>query len=195
MAKNLRDRGYGNSMDGYQPKPERFHSREKTVAPGTAQVRKGQQAATNPVRDRTAYTPGVEQIRSEPEYTPRSVQTNKTPVDLHYTDTHDAYAHYGRVEHPFRQYSQEQKPGSGLSLEELKRRMDALEQALTSAYDRQNMDRSADRMREEQGSAFNQFGINDTANNEMVISDLYWQYNDLKNEYNAMLAQYLQGLR
>lgn len=55
MAKNLRDRGYSSSMDGYKLKKvdpaSKYHSREKTVAPGTATVSKGQKSGYSSVEN------------------------------------------------------------------------------------------------------------------------------------------------
>lgn len=224
-------------MDGYQQKP-RLHSREKKVASGTAEVRKGQKTAKAPARDNAVKLPSVEQIRSEPKQNraqPAPKTQRSKPLKIDFNDSDDAARYHQNVTVPYQQYAAERDatPPNNMSLDELKRRMDELEQALTSAYDRQNADRmryrtaegyangnwdvaeakedagwalGADEATQQQlfmdyiqaaavGKSLEKQKRYDIAVDEGRISSLYWEYNNLKNEYNMRLAQYLQGMR
>lgn len=276
MASNLRDRGYSSSMDGYNlklNKADERHSRKKTVAPGDATVSKGQKVTNSTVKDSAVMRlPSPEQIRSTPisvpEYGPVGLPPSElpyspnTPINLHYSDPLDQVAQYRNVEIPYRMNSSKQNPAANMSTDEIKRRMDEIEQALSLNYTKQAQDRqrrrgykwssdpstleeeltaaktvsdynwemhdflddwmpdltndpvalaseqmehakaaAAGRVNNEKLNTQNRFdaGYNrltqDIISDEASIDQLYWEYNNLKNEYNVRLAQYLQGLR
>ena len=131
---NLRDRGYGNSMEGYQPKlqlqkinkaekREPYHSRQKTVAPGEANVSRGRM-----VND-SARMPSPDEFRAMPQY---------APLDLQFTDPKDADDAYRRGAGSYTAMQDAQKqlvPGetrSNLSPEELRKRIRQLEEAMAA---------------------------------------------------------------
>jgi hypothetical protein len=78
--------------------------------------------------------------------------------------------------------------GSGLSMEEIKRRMQELEQAMSEIDAQQGMNY----LRDFGAPEFNAPYPSDP--NERSYRDLYFEYNNLKNEYNQQMAQYLQSL-
>lgn len=258
---NLRDKGFSSSMEGYTPKKQERHTREKSVAPGEAIVQKGQKV--QPTRDLPNYG-------SVPEYGATGAPAVDIPyasnqsIPLHYTDLNDQLYHFAKVELPYRKGEQNRKIRDGylstLSDEELKRRLAELEQALSTAYAQQNTDRQARRniptgeeghYPEEVLANYN-WNVHDVlddyvadttddpvalyleqmehakaaatgrvinkqalrknlaaqdayparynsatqkiADDERSIDDLYFEYNNLKNEYNTRLARYLQSI-
>lgn len=211
---NLRDRGYGNSMEGLQLKkaPER-HTRKKTVVPGEANVSKGH--PVQPTRSMPSYG-------SVPEYSPvYPVGNAGTPLNLQFSDVHDEGMHESNVEVPFQKFNIERDIGKNqMSLDEIRRRMQELERALSSAYDSQRdmakMSPYTDyKWDEAEMIDDNLLGLNadeptqqlafmnyqkaartgEAMHNAPAIDRLFFEYNNLKNEYNARLAQYLQGMR
>lgn len=271
MAQNLRDRGFSSSMDGYQQK--RTHSRQKTVAPGEASVSKGRKVTNTPAQDSAVLRlPSPEQIRSTQSYGygPAAARAPRSePINFSYTDPEDESRHYENVEKPWRENIGSVSGAlKDMPLEEIKRRMDALNQALNASYDRQNIDRMNARtargyvagseerkiqplmdynwnvaealsdsawdlgseeyaaikdqdyfkaaaaarrndkkISEKEELEFNPHSFDNAYNapalsaignlyrDEASVDALYSEYNALKNEYNARLAQYLQGLR
>jgi len=131
MAKNLRDRGYGNSMEGLQLKkaPER-HTRQKNVAPGKASVSRGQKVTNTNVQNSSVMRmPSPDEFRAMPQY---------TPLDLQFTDPKDADDAYSRGTGSYTAMQDAQKqlvPGetrSNLSPEELRKRIRQLEEAMAA---------------------------------------------------------------
>ena len=252
---NLRDKGYGNSMEGYAPKQER-HTREKKVTPGEATVQKGQ--AYQPTRELPSWG-------SVPEYgAVAPASPSQAPLQLQYVDLlpNDKQRYDASIPDTVA------PTYDNLSDEELKKRMQQLEQALNAAYSNQRNNRlarsaakTADfeyagipmtpaekyanynwEVAENLEDAAQELGYIDTnpalyqqafqnyANaaaagravekqsypqnsvtfdsmmtvdprlkqniqaNEATIDQLFWEYNNLKNEYNARLARYLQSI-
>lgn len=144
---NLRDRGYGNSMEGLQLKkaPER-HTRQKNVAPGEASVSKGQKVTNTNVQNSSVMRmPSPDEIRAsygEPPVNAKSPQRS-APLNLQFSDVHDEGRHESNVEIPFQIFDIERDIGKNeMSLDEIRRRMRELERALSGAYARQNTDRA-----------------------------------------------------
>lgn len=222
MPRNLRDRGYSSSMDGYKPAP--YHSRRKKTEAGTAQVRKGEEVTRQSVRDSGALRlPSPEEIRASYGKAPVNAgpPQRSEPLNLQFSDVHDEGSHESNVEIPFQMFNIERNIGkSEMSLDEIRRRMQELERALNSAYDSQ---RARVKVRPytdynwdvAEAIDDNLLGLNaneptqqlafmdyqkaaragETATNTPEVDELFHEYNNLKNEYNARLAQYLQGLR
>ena len=137
---NLRDRGYGDSTEGLKLKKQERHSREKKVTPGEAPVQKGQ--AYQPTRSLPSYG-------AVPEYSPVAPSgSSDVPINLQFTDDYDRISHDIDVEAPYKLYSidRDSAPANTMSLEEIQRRLKELEQAMSSAYDRQNIDRMQNRV-------------------------------------------------
>lgn len=203
MARNLRDRGYSSSMDGMRlPKVQERHSRQKTVAPGEASVSKGRKV-TPETRSTPSYGSVPEYAQTAPETLPT---TPNQSLALGYTDPLDELNHEKRVEAPFRQYINSQRDASvaDMSTDEIMKRLRELEAALSYNYNIQNVDykktvnrpsyfTNADE--EMQDMAQDELLTSAIRRDEASIDQLYWEYNNLKNEYNVRLAQYLQGLR
>lgn len=264
MPRNLRDRGYSSSMDGYNPAP--YHSRRKKTAAGTAQVQKGEEVNRQSVRDSGALRlPSPEEIRASYGKAPVNAgpPQRSEPLNLQFSDIYDKISHDDEVEIPYREYARgrDTAPKNTMSLDEIRRRMQELERALSGAYARQNTDRAilqgtkktthptgdarflpkfyADYKWDEadflgdwapdlgndayaafrdierakaaaSGRALSMKAMDMAQTNkesqyaqhsqnvdldEASIDNLFFEYNNLRNEYNARLAQYLQGLR
>ena len=262
---NLRDRGYGNSMEGLHLPKER-HTRQKTVAPGEASVSKGQKVTNTNVQNSSVMRmPSPEEIRASYGESPVNAgpPMKSAPLNLQFSDIYDKISHDDEVEIPYREYARERDaaPKNTMSLEEIRRRMQELERALSGAYARQNIDRAIlqgtkktthptgdarflpkfyadykwdeadylgdwapdlgndayaafrDIEREKAAASGRALSIKamDMAQtnkesqyaqhsqnvdlDEASIDNLFFEYNNLRNEYNARLAQYLQGLR
>ena len=144
---NLRDRGYGNSMEGLQLKKER-HTRQKTVAPGEASVSKGQKVTNTNVQNSSVMRlPSPDEIRAS--YGTATVNAGSpqrsTPLNLQYSDRYDRISHDDNVEIPYREYARERDSTlqNSMSLDEIRRRMQELERVLSGAYASQNVNRAA----------------------------------------------------
>ena len=160
MAQNLRDRGYSSSMDGYQPKlqrqkinkaekrankfteRDRFNSRQKTVAPGEASVSKGEKVITAPAQNSAvARLPSPEQIRSTPISVPEYSPTYPTglspvqsqPLNFQMTDPQREQFYQRNIWSKAPSLG-EGPPESGMSMEELKNRIDELNEAMWKLY-------------------------------------------------------------
>ena len=243
MATNLRDRGYSSSMDGYTPKKQERHTRKKKVVSGEATVSKGQPA-------KKAELPSVERPSDSGTYT-----TNKTQVPLYFTDKKDQASHWRNAEVPYMEFSAERDaaPKNIMSLGDIKRRMQELEQAMAridtgrtninmrvfdgkqhatdpipyfehpaqplADYEWNKHDVLDDylpdvtddpvalyleqmnhakaaatgkALRKQRDSAYYD-ALDSALEEENNYKNLFFEYNNLKNEYNTRLAQYLHS--
>ena len=143
---NLRDKGYGNSMEGLQLPKER-HTRQKNVAPGEASVSKGQKVMNTNVQNSSVMRmPSPDEIRASYGESPVNAGSpqRSAPLNLQFSDIYDKISHDDEVEIPYREYARERDaaPKNTMSLDEIRRRMKELERVLSGAYARQNTDRA-----------------------------------------------------
>ena len=137
---NLRDKGYGNSMEGLQLPKER-HSRQKNVAPGEASVSKGQKVTNSNVQNSSVMRiPSPDEIRASYGESPVNAGSpqRSAPLNLQFTsekDSDDAYRRGAGAYSAFLDAQKQLVPSetrTDLTPEELKKRIRALEEAMAA---------------------------------------------------------------